>query len=497
MSRDTLTCDEHVGGETLSAWRDALLPDDEMRRVEAHTASCPACRQTLDEFEDVARALHRQVELEPDARILAEVLLRAEARRRLRWLRLPRVRLWSGLGALGSVAALLLLFVYVFNTLPGPHPPRPAGTAPVAYTASVFADTSVATAIPSATVAPTAFSPIVSAQTAWGAPTSTKALTIQADATHVFLGSGVMPDGRTLFGNMLPVTSDGQLAQTASAQTGLFDSVTRKFTAIGLSSLSEQPANCCMTDGRFVIASDYTEPGATCGVCHIRYWSYDSEAGTLWKVAVGSQFESIIGADVSHGLLVFSTFEGIQVANLVTHTIAPLAGAPASSSEPILAFSWPYLVYSIAQTNSASTRIRNMQTGQERTISVPGPVGPMAIAADALFSSVTSSDNSETTVYEMDHFDVSGARWNAIGRYPGDIGPPKAANSRIVVLSTAVWDRAERRFVTYGPPTNPGALFSLDGTFLVAQIPASPVDNLTAGQVALYDTTTLPVRSGA
>lgn len=68
MGCDTLTCDEHVGGETLSAWRDALLPDDEMRRIEAHAATCSACRQTLDEFEGVAQALHRQVELEPVAR---------------------------------------------------------------------------------------------------------------------------------------------------------------------------------------------------------------------------------------------------------------------------------------------------------------------------------------------------------------------------------------------------------------------------------------------
>ncbi len=145
MARNTLTCDEHIGGEMLSAWRDGLLPDDEMRHIAVHATTCPACRERLAGFDEVARALHRQVELEPDERVLYGVRRQIASGHRSRWLGQPHARLWSGLGALGSVAALLLLFVYVLITGPGSQLPRLAATATTSarVTTTVTAQTGI------------------------------------------------------------------------------------------------------------------------------------------------------------------------------------------------------------------------------------------------------------------------------------------------------------------------------------------------------------------
>lgn len=121
MADNTLVCDQRVSGETLSALRDDLLSPAEMDRIYTHAAQCPACQAQLAGFEAVALALRQQREIEPDGRLLESLRVRAAARtphRRVR-LHLPTRRIWRSVGALGSVAAVLLLFIYFLASGPG------------------------------------------------------------------------------------------------------------------------------------------------------------------------------------------------------------------------------------------------------------------------------------------------------------------------------------------------------------------------------------------
>jgi len=133
MTGDAPTCAEQIGTETLSAWRDSLLPAAEMERIAEHSAGCAACRGHLAAFEQVARALRRQRELEPGARIRAGVLRRVAHRGRAR-ARRSAARRWAltgGAGALAATVALVLLFGIVLRGLGGSTTAPPAGDAAI------------------------------------------------------------------------------------------------------------------------------------------------------------------------------------------------------------------------------------------------------------------------------------------------------------------------------------------------------------------------------
>jgi hypothetical protein len=193
------------------------------------------------------------------------------------------------------------------------------------------------------------------------------------------------------------------------------------------------------------------------------------------------------------------TFKGIQVANLATHTITPLADAPTSAMQPILAFSWPYLVYATEESGGATvTRIRDMRTGLERTIAAPGSTwSPMAIAGDTLFASTTLPDNSRSTLYEMDNITSGGSRWLAIATMAGAASVTGRANDRLVALGTVVWDRAEHRFVTFQSSSGASGMIGFSGNYVAVGKSSTGVTNsdLTSEQVVIYNTATLPVRT--
>lgn len=119
MESPTLGCARNISTATLSAWRDADLPADQMQTLAAHTPTCAACQARLADYDAIARALVGQRELDPADRVMAGV--RARARRGPR---LSRGQVWGGVGALGAAAALLLLFVYVFGPTLGNRVPR-------------------------------------------------------------------------------------------------------------------------------------------------------------------------------------------------------------------------------------------------------------------------------------------------------------------------------------------------------------------------------------
>jgi sugar lactone lactonase YvrE len=120
MTTPIAPCAQSISTETLSAWRDDGLPAAEALALAAHTPTCTACQAHLADYDAVARALVRQRELDPADRVLAGVRTGAARQQRRR----GRAQVWGGLGALGSVAALVLLFVYVFGPVLGDHPRR-------------------------------------------------------------------------------------------------------------------------------------------------------------------------------------------------------------------------------------------------------------------------------------------------------------------------------------------------------------------------------------
>lgn len=511
---DLLICDQHVSGEMLSAWRDSLLPPAEMERIRAHAAGCAACQARLAGFEAVARALLQQREIEPDGRLLADLRARAAQARRRGRIHLLNRRDWRELGALASVAAVLLIAVYLLAAGPGRFFNPLGGITPTARS----------TVAPTATATPTttpSFSPVVSVSTAWGPHAANASFTTRVDATHIFVAQSVTADGRTLLGDEI-TTSGSSTGESMPASAGIYDIATRRFTPIGVAGTSVYPPACCDTDGRFLIAEDSAAPGATCGVCNERIWSYDLTAGQLWKVATGITYGGILGSNLSHGMLLLNTQgNGIQVVNLATHAITPLSGIPSNPSQAVVsAFAWPYVVYgTYPGSTGTALRLRNLSTGQDIPLpaidalysssmaasNASGSI-PILLTGDTLFATVAVTDPTTgavayTTLYEMDAMTSPNARLQAIAVFKGDLNSdanggarlPIGVNSRLIVLQGAVWDRAEHRFVSIGAP-----FYGLTGDYLITTTTSLMPRPLSATppMVTIYDTSTLPVTTG-
>lgn len=87
--------------EQMSLWIDDQLNQDQIQRIEAHVAVCPACRATLDAFQQVDRLFSSIPMMSPVPGFSARFQVRLAARRRRR-------RTWAGLATL-IVATLALL----------------------------------------------------------------------------------------------------------------------------------------------------------------------------------------------------------------------------------------------------------------------------------------------------------------------------------------------------------------------------------------------------
>jgi hypothetical protein len=496
MAGDTTTCAERIAGETLSAWRDDLLSSDEIARLRAHTPGCAACQARLADFDAVAAALLRQRELEPSERIVEGVRRPVARRRPVRLIPRGNKRLWAGLGALGSVAAVVLLFVYVFSMWQGGLGSGPQPTASVKPIPSPNPTPTLGkrAVTPPPTVTPSGmFTLVATVQIAWGTNAVKQSLTMRVDATHIFWASNISPDGQSLLGYEYAVAG-GSPDLSVPAQAGVFDLASRRVTTIGVSGSVGYPPGCCIDDGRYLIATDSTQPGATCGLCHTRYWSYDMQTGALWQVAVGAQYQLINTAYLDHGLLVFGSGDGIEVADLAARRIAPVAGAPSDAT--LLHYSWPYVVYS-EQTGASQppVSVRDLSTGAVTTLpqQVAALSGSMALRGDTLFISVMSEDNQVTTLYEVDHFLSSGAQPRQLGRYLG-VASVTSANDRLVSLGTVLYDRLEGLFVSLGPDSGqggPGAALAASNLATFEVTDGTPGGDVPQ-QVTIFDTTQLP-----
>ena len=550
---DLNACAEHVDGETLSAWRDAQLPSIEAWRLGVHIPDCPACQARLALYAAVAQALQGQRELEPGERIVGVVRAHAEAMRRrtapasthpnrTTGRRLPAFwrslasgasketmgvgrtrrggRAWKLVSVLAPVAAVLLLFVYVFAVFgPARGGPQYAPilaqhqrqTAPAQPTAAhtVASSSQTQTAGPQQQIPiPSTFAPIRTTTQAWHGAGETASFTTALGASHAFLVGGVTPDGSGLAGAYVTLASDGTISATDQAQAGMLDVATRQFTAMGLAQ-QEPYLGCCTADGRFLFASDYNQPQETCGVCHLQYWADDTQKRTLRLVATGQKYQELLGGALDHGLLVFNSNLGLYVANLVTGVVTPLPGMPANAQTWLDGYNWPYVAYSYEPANASSntppvTEVHNLATGVDTQLPQLAPVcqtggDNIAISGDTLFCTVFYQDTNpassnagsgQTVLYELDHFLDPSAQPHAIAKYAGFL-PLTGANARLVAFGQVVWDRVERCFVTDDPTASrPSAIMALAGDYLAV---ATPQNATSAVQtVAIYDTTKLP-----
>jgi hypothetical protein len=225
-----------------------------------------------------------------------------------------------------------------------------------------------------------------------------------------------------------------------------------------------------------------------------------------------------------------TTSTPLQVYNVATGATTALPQVRGS----ILALIGATLYYLDTPTNADGTSagpatlnaLDNLATSgaQPRTLdtlpTVPGASAPqsVAVAGDALFYTVRVFPNSQggcqpgrnhpcptptpapppvTTLYEIDHPLSSAPSVHSVAAYAADLGDVAQATARLVVLSGAVWDRAEGRFVALRTLPVPGSgapptLQQATGDYLMV------AHSLTQGwqspfQVSVYDATHLPI----
>ena len=303
-----------------------------------------------------------------------------------------------------------------------------------ANAATAIARNPIPTATPDPTPPP--FSPSVGYQTAWGSHAVTADYSMVLDSTHIFIPSAISPDGTILLGNEKITSSKPTFS--VIFQGGYYDLATRHFTAIGVSDGGD-PVQCCATDGRFLVASDQTEPGAPFGSDGIRNWAYDRKTGRLRQLGkTGDPLDMIA---VTHRLLITSS----SVINLVTGTTSPLSGATPGYGD--IAYSWPYLVYAERSGDGtvSAYRLRNLAASQDRQLPSleafsnsytpkPDVNGPIAysIAGDTLIAAVPPNQTATltnpnggsgtTTFYALVHALSGGTQVTQLGSFISDGG---------------------------------------------------------------------------
>lgn len=115
------TCPLGIEDETLSALRDEALPAGELRRLNEHAATCPACAQRLEGYERLGRLLRDQRLPGPAPALWDEVRASIVAGRspltQPRWRTVVSPRLGAA-GALAAAVLVALLFGFVLHALP-------------------------------------------------------------------------------------------------------------------------------------------------------------------------------------------------------------------------------------------------------------------------------------------------------------------------------------------------------------------------------------------
>lgn len=555
MTPETLVCAENISLERLSALRDEGLSPAEERKLRAHIATCPACTARLIDFDRVASALRAQSELEPGDRILNDVHAALAAPHSARsHVRLPR-RLWTRVATLAPVAAIILLFVYVFSGLAGRFHPTPT-TTPTA-----LAPTSTPSLIPGKTVVPTetpavvslpTFTAAVSTSAAWGTLAAAASYQTPNVANTQFALDTLTPDGSILFGTEMTNASPGNGLQTVYLISYDLASHTHKRLGPQWSGYSGPWGGVDGASAQYVGYGYNSQPGATCGVCNNTLWAFNRQNGSTWKLDPGRSYSGVLTSFSNGDHTVFSSVdEQIWMADYATQRvklILPIDAQPvtnATTTMPTLpadrvilvGFTWPYVVYIDDLTPAAGAadvmtlRVFDIQTNTVYIMPTPLDANP-GLLPDMRNSAGTQTSLDDAVMVDGHLYVTTGSLVNGVDSHGAqiqatyetlyeitDIASPNGqikllarwqtsetnnqwrgimgANSRLIALRGGmVWDSAENRLVQVSP-VNSGDTpsVSVAGNFLMITHVVSGANTPTPiDQGAIYAISGLPIR---
>lgn len=122
---ELLRCVQGTDAQTLSALRDGELDPTTTADVQAHVASCPACQNTLAEYQEMTRRLRHQRELDSGRQVWVGVHAAIQTRRdgfmarRPQWQRHVSSRtVGAGIGVAIALVMLFVLFFVALGELP-------------------------------------------------------------------------------------------------------------------------------------------------------------------------------------------------------------------------------------------------------------------------------------------------------------------------------------------------------------------------------------------
>ena len=125
--------------ETLSAWRDQLLPEVDAQRIALHVPECTTCQYRLAQFARMALAMQRQPA--PDLRAQTWQGLQARLFRKEQHPMRSRISAFSSIGIIAILLLLGVLFAVLLSHRPNPNSGPATGTIPPSATTSATTPT--------------------------------------------------------------------------------------------------------------------------------------------------------------------------------------------------------------------------------------------------------------------------------------------------------------------------------------------------------------------
>lgn len=422
MTADALAgCALALTSDDLSAWRDGALDGATTQRLDAHIATCAACRARIGDYDAIAQALRAIPTPELIGGYGRNPRFQTTAAQTPPQRRAPMRsrRTLGSLGAVAAVALIVLAFTQILGRL-SVHPPTASATATATTASSTVAPTATIPTVPALPNLRT-----VPAATAWGNTGLVKHIaSTQLSDTQNFVPLALTPDGATLVGEIHHYTPSD------SSRLALWTVATGKVTLLNYSGAPVGGFGSVSTDGRYVVFSD-----PTCQACD-SIFVYDLSAG-----AVVRQIHVIHGSYpevFDHGLLVAqSPFGGIEIVNVATGLSRAFPDSTAVMSRAlVLAFSWPYIVYMpdpSATTLPGALAVRDLATGQQGNLAPLTPLLPdllsrlkdngnpaVAVTDGALFVVTTLAQMAPSAyisqMYELDDFMSASPRLKPLAR---------------------------------------------------------------------------------
>jgi hypothetical protein len=335
----------------------------------------------------------------------------------------------------------------------------------------------------------------------------TASLSTQLDATHNFVPQNITPDGQFLLGYELDSSTQ---SNPAIARAGYLNVKTRQFTALGLPDGTEMARpSCCQADGRYLLATDNSQPGATCGICHTRVWIYDTVTSQLYKLVEGGQYHGITTVYLSQGHVIFNSGTGIEVADVVSRTIHPLDGS-LSSDAHALTFTWPYVIYSLQSSSGAlAFYAQDVASGSPPQVISQLQASPanhvnLYLNGTTLYMTSVRQEMSKAYLYSLSPFMSATSKLVQLGSissqhvptgFPVSYLPVPWANGKAAVIGSSAWIAGTHQFYPVVPTSLEYALSGtvVSGGYLATFVTLSSHTNTYVGSdVTVYNTALLP-----